>query len=219
MLTHLRERLYLTLNGLYNIRVFFPTIDTPKNTPRVCDTKFYMIGSEVVLRDCSRTYSRTVRANCSAGRFFPRLVSEGGFRFYFLRGCHMATGRRKAANICLQWAKALPVEVDPTMMCPTEYAFIFAPPWSLFNSATVNLSCIVWKECVFCYNDFYAKFRWKSEREIQMQHFKWASIMFSNEIKRIYAIIKRLQANAIQSVWKFSSIAHLTLIDFKQSVR
>lgn len=35
----------------------------------------------------------------------------------------MATGRRKAANICLQCANAFPVEVDPMMMWPTEYAF------------------------------------------------------------------------------------------------
>jgi len=101
------------------------------------DIEFYTRRCEIMI-----LFKTVVRKS-----LFQLLLNGTRFYFYFLRGCHIATGRRKAINICLQWVSAFPVEVDPIIMCPMEYGFRFVP-WSPFNSATVNLSCIVWKKTI-----------------------------------------------------------------------
>lgn len=129
---YLRERFYLILHRLY-IYVPFSRLNISK---KGCESHKILYEK---IQDW-KWYLRIVS-------LFQSLLNGTRFCFYFLRGCHIATGRRKAVNICLQWASAFPVEVDPTMMCPTEYAFEFVP-WSPLNSATVNLNCIVWKKII-----------------------------------------------------------------------
>lgn len=57
------------------------------------DTKFYTRGFKIKSDNFIRLFRKSL---------FRLLLNGTRFRFYFLRGCHIATGRRKAVNICLQ---------------------------------------------------------------------------------------------------------------------